>query len=92
MSELTLQELKEHCLKTLQMKEMMSAQIKGIKFQSDKGEQEHRMVLELIEEHENREEHDAKIRADAINECIVELGNNYWEIAKLEQLKNQKKQ
>lgn len=26
-------------------------------------------------------------RADAIDECIAELGNDYWKIAKLERLK-----
>ena len=35
-------------------------------------------------------EHDAQIRADAIDECIEALGNNIWDIAKLEQLKEQK--
>lgn len=36
------------------------------------------------------DEHDKQIRADAIDECIEALGNNIWDIAKLEQLKEQK--
>lgn len=32
----------------------------------------------------------AKGKADAIDECIEALGNNIWDIAKLEQLKEQK--
>ena len=31
--------------------------------------------------------HDKQIRTDAIDDCIEALGNNIWDIAKLEQLK-----
>lgn len=31
-----------------------------------------------------------KVRSDAIDECIEALGNNFWDISKLEQLKEQK--
>lgn len=40
---------------------------------------------ELIQKLEG---HDRQLRADVIDECIAELGNDYWKIAKLEQLKN----
>lgn len=40
----------------------------------------------------NLEEYAEQIRADAIDECIEALGNNIWDIAKLEQLKSQKKE
>ena len=35
------------------------------------------------------EEHDKQKRVDVIDECIEALGNNIWDIAKLEQLKEQ---
>lgn len=31
--------------------------------------------------------HDKQIRAETIDECIEALGSNFWDIAKLEQLK-----
>lgn len=36
------------------------------------------------------EKYKEKIKTDAIDECIEALGNNIWDIAKLEQLKEQK--
>lgn len=63
---LTLTDLKEHCIKTLRMKDAM--RIHGVKFKSDNVEQEHRMVLDLILEHEQMEEHDKKVREDTIDE------------------------
>lgn len=68
---LTLTDLKEHCIKTLRMKDAM--RIHGVKFKSDNVEQEHRMVLDLILEHEQMEEHDKKVRADAIEELLKKL-------------------
>lgn len=46
-----------------------------------------RMMLET--QCEDLEEHNKQIRADAIDECIEALGDNIWDIAKLEQLKEQ---
>lgn len=35
-------------------------------------------------------EHDKQIRNEVIDECIEALGNNIWNIAKLEQMKGAK--
>lgn len=46
-----------------------------------------KMMLET--QCEDLDKHDKQIRLEVIDECIEALGNNIWDIARLEQLKNE---
>lgn len=53
MADLTLDELKEHCIKTMKMCEVWASR-DNTSVKDSKTYQEHKMVLDLIVEHEER--------------------------------------
>lgn len=73
MSEIiTLEELKQHCIKTIEDCERIK-RIPNIIIIDDRRSQEHKLILQLIEEHEQRQSTDAVSR-EAVLKSLCELG------------------
>ena len=65
MSKVTLEELKQHCIKTIEACEQIK-RIPNVRITDDRRSQEHKLVLQLIEEHEQRQSTDAVSREEAV--------------------------
>lgn len=64
---LTLEDLKNHCIKTIEVCELFR-KLPNVVITDDRRYQEHKMILELIEEHEQRQSTDAVSR-----EAVIKL-------------------
>ena len=67
MSKVTLEELKQHCIKTIEACEQIK-RIPNVRITDDRRSQEHKLVLQLIEEHEQRQSTDAVSREAVLDE------------------------
>ena len=68
---ITLEDLKKHCIKTIEACEQFR-KLPNVVVTDDRRNQEHKMVLQLIEEHEQRQSTDAVSR-----EAVLKAFNDY---------------
>ena len=64
---ITLEDLKNHCIRTIEACEQFR-KLPNVVVTDDRRYQEHKMVLQLIEEHEQRQSTDAVSREEALKE------------------------